>query len=478
MRKSFKKVLSMTLATAMTVGLGSAMTPATTDAATMLAKNAKQYMVAPYHAYLCFQTSNYSYRDGWENVEAGIAKTSLDNKSGIYESEEKAKLDIGTEDTTNCGVAAYNWSKMYINNTGVGENPETEKITFRDMDGDGKAEEYDVPTKKAGRAIAKVADFASPDITYEGTYTVSMSNFGENAFKYDYGFRMLYVDTTIPNTITDVKFTNVSLKFDGVEVAKFDTGITRNTKDAPHSYHLVLINEYGYSNYGFSNQAVVEDKNDAAPDPVWEKAKETKTTPVMPKQSIEVTFTLTSPTLGQKPADYVAKDDSSTAASSSAILADQAASKAALSSLAVGETFADKKYSYTVTKASEVNDGSAEVAVTALTKASKKKASLSVAPTIVKDDVTYKVTSIGKKAFAGCKKLKSVTLGANVTKIEKQAFSKCTKLAKLTVKGKLTKVEKKAFAGCKKKIKVAGGNKKAKKANIKALKKSGYKKFK
>ena len=46
------------------------------------------------------------------------------------------------------------------------------------------------------------------------------------------------------------------------------------------------------------------------------------------------------------------------------------------------------------------------------------------------------------------------------------------------MKKKLASVKKGAFKGCKKKIKVSGGTKKVRKANIKKLKKSGYKKLK
>lgn len=66
-------------------------------------------------------------------------------------------------------------------------------------------------------------------------------------------------------------------------------------------------------------------------------------------------------------------------------------------------------------------------------------------------------------------------MGKNVTTINKNAFAKCTKLTSLKANAKLKKVAKGAFKGCKKKIKVSG---KSKKANVKLLKKSGYKKFK
>lgn len=63
---------------------------------------------------------------------------------------------------------------------------------------------------------------------------------------------------------------------------------------------------------------------------------------------------------------------------------------------------------------------------------------------------TYKVTAISKKAFAGCKKLTSVTIGSNVTQIGAQAFSRCTALKKAVVGKKVKSIGKAAFSGCKK----------------------------
>ena len=51
------------------------------------------------------------------------------------------------------------------------------------------------------------------------------------------------------------------------------------------------------------------------------------------------------------------------------------------------------------------------------------------------DGNTYKVTVIAKKAFTG-KKIRTVTLGANVKKIAKNAFAK-SKARKLVLKTKL-----------------------------------------
>lgn len=82
----------------------------------------------------------------------------------------------------------------------------------------------------------------------------------------------------------------------------------------------------------------------------------------------------------------------------------------------------------------------------------KKITSLNVKATVTLNGETCKVTEIGAKAFANCKKLKKVTIGTNVTNIGKQAFSGCGNLKTVTIKAKaLKKVGTKAFKGINKK---------------------------
>jgi hypothetical protein len=80
--------------------------------------------------------------------------------------------------------------------------------------------------------------------------------------------------------------------------------------------------------------------------------------------------------------------------------------------------------------------------------------------------VTYKVTSIGNKAFNKCEKLTKLTISENVTKIGAYAFKDCTRLKSLTIKSKkmTTKtIHKNAFKGLTKTttIKVPSSKKKA-----------------
>ncbi len=91
---------------------------------------------------------------------------------------------------------------------------------------------------------------------------------------------------------------------------------------------------------------------------------------------------------------------------------------------------------------------------------------------------TFKVTGIGAKAFAGCRKLKKVTIGANVTVIGAKAFYGCGRLKKITIRTlKLTRdrAGKKAFARIDKKavFTLPRLTKKRKKEYGKLLKKMG-----
>lgn len=129
----------------------------------------------------------------------------------------------------------------------------------------------------------------------------------------------------------------------------------------------------------------------------------------------------------------------------------------------VGTRYTISGSTYKVTKAG------AEVMVY---KTSKVARSVIIPATIKAKGITYKVTAIGTKAFNGNKKLKKVTIGANIAKISNNAFFKCQALKTVTVKTmKLTKktAGKKAFKGVNKKM-VIKVPKKMKKAYVKIFK--------
>ncbi len=105
------------------------------------------------------------------------------------------------------------------------------------------------------------------------------------------------------------------------------------------------------------------------------------------------------------------------------------------------------------------------------------KATVKIPAKVTRDGVSYQVTVIGKKAFAGNQKIKSVVIGKNVTQIGAKAFYQCKKLKKITVQTKkLKKIGNQAVQGISPKavIQVPKAKKKAYQKLWKA--KTGYKK--
>ncbi len=106
-------------------------------------------------------------------------------------------------------------------------------------------------------------------------------------------------------------------------------------------------------------------------------------------------------------------------------------------------------------------------------KTMKKKTACVILDVVVAGGNRYKVTEIEAGAFRGLKKLKSVTIGANIRKIGKEAFRGCKKLKKITFLGKkVKKIESRAFQGIAKKAKIICPKAK-KKPYQKLMKKSG-----
>ena len=119
-----------------------------------------------------------------------------------------------------------------------------------------------------------------------------------------------------------------------------------------------------------------------------------------------------------------------------------------------GTTVKDKKYIYKVTKAGST-DGSVvgELEVVGLKKKSLKQIKIVVVVKI--GGVSYKVTSVGAKAFKNNKKINKVFIGKNVKKIGANAFAGCKKLKQVSINSTvLRNIGKNAFKGDKKLVKV------------------------
>ena len=90
-----------------------------------------------------------------------------------------------------------------------------------------------------------------------------------------------------------------------------------------------------------------------------------------------------------------------------------------------------------------------------LVKTSKTTKNVTVPAQIYAQGITYKVTSIGAKAFNNNKNLTKVTIGTNIVKINRNAFFNCKNLKTVTIKSVyLTRktANKKAFKNAHKKL--------------------------
>ena len=109
-----------------------------------------------------------------------------------------------------------------------------------------------------------------------------------------------------------------------------------------------------------------------------------------------------------------------------------------------GQTFDSGNYRYKVISAAKQTAQVIGLKNTKLTK-------ITIYNTVSLGGKSYKVTSVAASAFKGNKKVTSVTIGKTAQVIGKNAFAGCSKLKKVTVKGNgLKQIGAKAFYNCKK----------------------------
>ncbi len=80
--------------------------------------------------------------------------------------------------------------------------------------------------------------------------------------------------------------------------------------------------------------------------------------------------------------------------------------------------------------------------------ASRSLSSINIPSTIKYDNVTYKVTSIGSRAFELYENLTSITIPNTVTFIGDRAFWYCHNLSSITLPNSIKKIEEDAFCAC------------------------------
>lgn len=354
---------------------------------------------------------------------------------------------------------------------------------------DAHAFEY---IKAAGNEASDTTKVQDVYFDKDGDYTVSIDGIDLSAAN---AFNMLGVATDIAwKTYPGVTVTAKSIKLDGKEVLK-DSVLPPKTEENKNDYYTFMA---------------IDKWADEGSHPLDDASANEELE--LPSQSVEIEFTVSGldqllkdvangtyidPQTGKqidpnaKPAESPAAPTQVPSASpsnvpsavpSASAPAAKTTTPAAVTSAPsivgpkVNATFTSGNYKYKVTKAA-TTAAKGTVKVVGLTKKGAKAKKLNVPATIKKQTAGYKVTAIGAKAFKGSKAT-AITLNKNIKTIPSAAFANCKKLKTLTVKAKLKKVAKKSFKGCKKKIKVKGASAKVRKANVKLLKKSGYKKFK
>ena len=68
--------------------------------------------------------------------------------------------------------------------------------------------------------------------------------------------------------------------------------------------------------------------------------------------------------------------------------------------------------------------------------------------TVIHNNTSYNVTSIGVEAFKSCSSLTSVTIGNNVTSIGDYAFYGCSSLTSIIIPDNVVSIGYRAFEGC------------------------------
>ena len=145
-----------------------------------------------------------------------------------------------------------------------------------------------------------------------------------------------------------------------------------------------------------------------------------------------------------QPSTPITKPSGSTSQTPAAAAPKPSTSTPVASTVKKGTIVADtkSKASYQIT-----GDAASGYTVTYMRPTAKKAKTVTIPATVTVNGISCKVTSVVANAFKGQKKLKKVTIGANVATIGKKAFYGCKNLKKVTVKSKkLKKIGAKAFS--------------------------------
>ncbi len=109
-----------------------------------------------------------------------------------------------------------------------------------------------------------------------------------------------------------------------------------------------------------------------------------------------------------------------------------------------GDKVTIKKLKYTV---ASTKNGNRSVTLMGCTDKKSRK-NLSIPASVKISGKAYKVTAVNARAFAGCRKLSSLSVGQNVAVIGKEAFAGCKSLKSVKLGALVKRIKAGAFSGC------------------------------
>ncbi len=540
MRKNIKKLLSVVLSAAMLVtmgGIGSMTSVKGASAATTYPVSKTK--AKAYHAYMMIQSQIYIFRNGWydgtklpddgtaDNMQWGLGqtthryyKTTADKNNLKYSSSKYSPLldltltsaitraDSTTVDVQEGGTIPVKFQEVYMDKAGT----YSLKLTLTDAQASLFAKGLtdaldstkniaalsstgnffqmigiatDIPRKVGSTSMfsnlqlyidgSLVKTVATPTVENYGfkddpatnnnkieqkgsgdywtpmlvnAYSASKATDGTYPYSDDYGCNKF----TYPKKSIELRFTINADAFDSTATTASDSDSIFNTavanaKTIDSSY--VAIQNNGITATNADGSYVTQEYEDS--------------------QLYSVTYN-SDGTVASKSAIQGATLDLSKTSTTAAV-----STAASGEGIAVGKTFTTGGVKYKVIKQALTDGTFGTVAVAGTSGSMLKAKEIEIGSTVMRGTEVYKITTVNANAFKKSTKLTSVILGKYAKTLAKSSFASCKKLKNLYFNAKLSKVKSGAFKGCKKKISVAGTSASA---NVKKLKKCGYKKFK
>lgn len=137
-----------------------------------------------------------------------------------------------------------------------------------------------------------------------------------------------------------------------------------------------------------------------------------------------------------------------------------------------GSLFTVKGMKYQVTNQDVERQGTVMLIGTSKKKNDKRFTSLKIGNTVTIGGRKFQITAIGKRAFYGYSRLKSLSVGNQVKTLGTESFSGCSSLTRVSLGSGVTKIGDKAFFGCKRLKSLTLSSKKLKSVGKQAFQKN------